>query len=84
MSRLLYLQLIEDGVRVDRVRAALIKAESESKLHVPGETKAMKRVIYLVKKALMDTDGEHLKLMRKKEAIRKAENEVHATTAKPK
>lgn len=29
ISRLLYLQLIEDGVRVDRVRVALQKAENE-------------------------------------------------------
>jgi hypothetical protein len=70
-----YEYLLQDGVRVDRVRALVKKL----KKIVKENTMPLARVVYLVEEALMDTDLEKMKLIQKQEEIRKVEAEYIKT-----
>lgn len=72
ISRHLYLSLIRDGVRVDRIRKLVTKLKGVAKVN----TMPLPRVIFLIEFALMDTDSEKMKLQNLDEQIRLAETEL--------
>lgn len=89
ISRLLYLKLIEDGTRVDRVRALVIDLkETAGEVYDLSSRKLLKKIVKQIETALMDTPKEQLRLQRKKIEIERleqamAERQLPATRIRP-
>ena len=77
LPRSLYLQLINDGVRVDRMRAMVerLKASLDDQENYASR-KDLKAIIKQIETALMDTPVEQLKLLRKRIETERAEREI--------
>lgn len=76
ISRYLYLQLIQDGIRVDRTRALveelIVQRNDTSDF---ATRKLLKKIIQQIRTALQDTPAEQLKLLVEQVKIERAEQE---------
>lgn len=81
LPRSTYLQLINDGVRVDRIRALVegLKASLDEPENYANR-KMLKALIKQIDTALMDTPAEQLKLLEKRIKTERAEREIAEQT----
>jgi hypothetical protein len=76
ISRALYLSLVQDGMRVDRLRELLETLQAESKQVDMATRRLIKKIVKRIETAMMDTPEQLVKLQIKEERIHWEENRL--------